>query len=427
MTIGFGNNVVSALAADITSTQTSITVMPGTGKFFEPTLTVDYENTTNTQKIYAKITLTDKQETVFEICHLTAVNQDTLTVIRGQEGTTAKGWALNDVIANFATRGSENQFVQIEQIQSGQYTAAVAAGTENGLTIDIPSSFFDNGSTAWELKTPILVIPTLTNTGPATLMLTLGGRIIGTLPIIKGSGDQLDAGDIVAGIPLLCILDQGGDNFYAINPKSGYLNKKSFLHFSELAFQSGANLNDLEGDVAILTSTAANGPGFNGLALGVWSDLTGPKITENATRVQMAFSNDTSPGIDAPNRVTFRIYGQSKSGEEFVWSEWFDFYGAMNEPPYPVTSVNSKTGDVVIDIPTYDLTPYMKIVDADAKYITGIRMANYVTTGSEGVRDSSHTVLTGIYATNGWDNPSTQEVRTMQYQINGSWYDVPYV
>lgn len=149
-------------------------------------------------KVYAKITLTDAKETVFEVCHLTAVNNDMLTVVRGQEGTAAKGWSLNDVIANFATRGSENQFVQIEQLQSGHYTSAVAGGTANGLTLALPATFFLNGSTEWALKTPILIYPTLNNTGASTLQLTMGGRVMGTYPLVKGSNTALRAGDIVA-------------------------------------------------------------------------------------------------------------------------------------------------------------------------------------------------------------------------------------
>lgn len=145
-------------------------------------------------KVYAKITLTDAKETVFEVCHLTAVNNDMLTVVRGQEGTAAKGWSLNDVIANFATRGSENQFVQIEQLQSGHYTSAVAGGTANGLTLALPATFFLNGSTEWALKTPILIYPTLNNTGASTLQLTMGGRVMGTYPLVKGSNTALRAG-----------------------------------------------------------------------------------------------------------------------------------------------------------------------------------------------------------------------------------------
>ena len=149
---------------------------------------------------------------MFEVCHLTAVNNDMLTVVRGQEGTAAKGWSLNDVIANFATRGSENQFVQIEQLQSGHYTSAVAGGTANGLTLALPATFFLNGSTEWALKTPILIYPTLNNTGASTLQLTMGGRVMGTYPLVKGSNTALRAGISLPRI-LSGNADQGDSSF----------------------------------------------------------------------------------------------------------------------------------------------------------------------------------------------------------------------
>ena len=218
MIIGFGNNVVSSLAADITATQTTIQVMPGAGALFAGLLTYDYANDSNPLKVYAKITLTDAKETVFEVCHLTAVNNDMLTVVRGQEGTAAKGWSLKDVIANFATRGSENQFVQIEQLQSGHYTSAVAGGTANGLTLALPATFFLNGSTEWALKTPILIYPTLNNTGASTLQLTMGGRVMGTYPLVKGSNTALRAGDIVAKNPFLAVFNADQGRFIVLNP-----------------------------------------------------------------------------------------------------------------------------------------------------------------------------------------------------------------
>ena len=58
--------------------------------------------------------------------------------------------------------------------------------------------------------------------------------------------------------------------------------------------------------------------------------------------------------------------------------------------------------------------------------ITGIRLANY---GDQygNLRDSSRTVMTGIYATNGYDNVTHHEHRQIQYLINGTWYNAPYV
>lgn len=222
MITGFGNNVISSLAADITAAQTTIQVMPGTGAKFAGLLSYDYANASNPLQTYAKITLTDAKETVFEICHLTSVNNDVLTVVRGQEGTTAKGWALNDVIANFATRGSENQFVQIEQLQSGHYISGVAGGTANALTLELPATYFVNGATGWTLRTPIVVYPTQNNTGPSTLQLTMGGRVLGAFKLYKGNKTELVANDIQKDVGLMCLLDNTKTFFNVTNPGAIY-------------------------------------------------------------------------------------------------------------------------------------------------------------------------------------------------------------
>lgn len=235
MIIGFGNNVVSSLAADITASQTTIQVMPGAGAMFANLLTSDYANSSNPLKTYAKITLTDAKETIFEVCHLTAVNHDMLTVIRGQEGTTAKGWSLNDVIANFATRGSENQFVQIEELQSGHYVAGVAGGTENNLTLELPATYFVNGGVDWTLRTPLVVIPALNNTGASTLQLTMGGRVLGIFPIYKGNKTELSANDIIKDVPVLCVLDNTKTYFSALNPLEIYLGSRYLQRDQNLA------------------------------------------------------------------------------------------------------------------------------------------------------------------------------------------------
>ncbi|HDN6564936.1 TPA: tail fiber protein [Salmonella enterica subsp. enterica serovar Aberdeen] len=241
MIIGFGNNVVSSLAADITASQTTIQVMPGAGAMFANLLTSDYANSSNPLKTYAKITLTDAKETVFEVCHLTAVNNDMLTVIRGQEGTTAKGWSLNDVIANFATRGSENQFVQIEELQSGHYVAGVAGGTENNLTLELPATYFVNGGADWTLRTPLVVIPALNNTGASTLQLMMGGRVLGIFPLYKGNKAELSANDIIKDAPVLCVLDNTKTYFSVLNPLEIYLGSRYLQKDQNLA-----DVNDKE-------------------------------------------------------------------------------------------------------------------------------------------------------------------------------------
>lgn len=222
MILGFGNNVVSALAAEITAGQKTIHVMPGDGAKFAALLTQDNENSSTELDVFAKITLTDSGETEFEICHLLSVSGDVLSVVRGQEGTAAKGWMLNDVVANFATRGSENQFVQIDHLQSGFYCSGVAGGSANALTLSLPSSFFLNGSTDWLLRSPIVVYPTQNNTGASTLQLVMGDKVLGTFPLYKGNKAQLVAGDILKDSALVCLMDKSQTFFSVMNPGAIY-------------------------------------------------------------------------------------------------------------------------------------------------------------------------------------------------------------
>lgn len=335
MITGFGNNVISSLAADITAGQTTIQVMPGTGVKFAGLLNYDYANASNPLQTYAKITLTDAKETVFEICHLTSVNNDVLTVVRGQEGTTAKGWALNDVIANFATRGSENQFVQIEQLQSGHYISGVAGGTANALTLELPATYFVNGSTDWTLRTPIVVYPTQNNTGASTLQLTMGGRVLGTFKLYKGNKAELVANDILKDTGLVCLLDNTKTFFNVMNPGAIYagLGTAAFhdvqtsqddvtagrvlVNGGALALRtvsastiSGAFTDDCNNlpanSISFVYGSAKNSPGFEASVLD-FSGLLG------AYRTQIAASYS-----DGGERVSIRTC----NGDNQTWNPW---------------------------------------------------------------------------------------------------------
>ncbi|ECJ5700819.1 tail fiber protein [Salmonella enterica subsp. enterica] len=353
MIIGFGNNVVSSLAADITASQTTIQVIPGAGAMFANLLTSDYANSSNPLKTYAKITLTDAKETVFEVCHLTAVNNDMLTVIRGQEGTTAKGWSLNDVIANFATRGSENQFVQIEELQSGHYVAGVAGGTENNLTLELPATYFVNGGADWTLRTPLVVIPALNNTGASTLQLTMGGRVLGIFPLYKGNKAELSANDIIKDAPVLCVLDNTKTYFSVLNPLEIYLGSR-YLQKD----QNGADIPNKPLFVQNIGALPANGtavaanrlasrgalPALTGTTRGSDSGLIMGEVYNNGYPTQygnILRLTGTGDGeiligwsgtSGAPAPAYIRSHRDTSDAE---WSEWAMIYTSLNPPPPP--------------------------------------------------------------------------------------------
>ncbi|EKD7514182.1 tail fiber protein [Salmonella enterica] len=385
MIIGFGNNVVSSLAADITASQTTIQVMPGAGAMFANLLTSDYANSSNPLKTYAKITLTDAKETVFEVCHLTTVNNDMLTVIRGQEGTTAKGWSLNDVIANFATRGSENQFVQIEELQSGHYVAGVAGGTENNLTLELPATYFVNGGADWTLRTPLVVIPALNNTGASTLQLTMGGRVLGIFPLYKGNKSELSANDIIKDAPVLCVLDNTKTYFSVLNPLEIYLGSRYLQKDQNLSdvpdkakgrsslevysktesdknymakSQCGADIPDKPLFVQNIGALPANGtavaanrlasrgalPALTGTTRGSDSGLIMGEVynngypTEYGNVLRLTGTGDGEiligwSGVSgAPAPAYIRSHRDNADAE---WSEWAMLYTSLNPPPVP--------------------------------------------------------------------------------------------
>ena len=85
MTVQVSNNAAAALASSITNTATSITVQSGQGALF-PSLAAG-------QFFFA--TLVDASNNL-EIVKVTARASDTLTVVRGQDGTTGKSYAAGD-------------------------------------------------------------------------------------------------------------------------------------------------------------------------------------------------------------------------------------------------------------------------------------------------------------------------------------------
>jgi hypothetical protein len=97
MTPLFANNANTTLAAGISSSTTTILLATGTGaEFPSPTIGLFFTLTLNDQ-------LTGN---VYEICYCTARTGDSLTVMRGQEGTTAVAWLLGDYAYNAWTAGT---------------------------------------------------------------------------------------------------------------------------------------------------------------------------------------------------------------------------------------------------------------------------------------------------------------------------------
>lgn len=206
----FANNAKTTLAAPITSTATSITVAPGTGALFpSPTTGQGFRVTLNSVST----------PTLYEICICTARSGDTLTVIRGQEGTTASPFSLSDIIGNFDTAGTMADLVQSEQLQMGTYVYKDVGGTANALTATVNSNL-----TTIPDGLNLLLGSAYANTGPVTFTLTLGSTVQSAYPIVKGNNAALIAGDIPsAGYPIQVNWSPEFMAFVMQNPATGIL------------------------------------------------------------------------------------------------------------------------------------------------------------------------------------------------------------
>jgi hypothetical protein len=120
MAVLFTNNATTNLAATITSGSTSITVLAGTGALFPNPTAPDY----------FLITLIGISGSPIEIVKCTARSTDTLTIARGQEGTTPSAF----------TGGDQVQL----RITAAQMQAATQAGLASGAVTENTTTVTSN-------------------------------------------------------------------------------------------------------------------------------------------------------------------------------------------------------------------------------------------------------------------------------------------
>ena len=121
----YTNNAASALAAGITSTQTTIQVQDGMGNLFPTPVGGDYFYVTLTS-----ISLGG----AFEIMQCTARSGDTMTVIRGVEGTSAQSFNIGDNVQLRITAAGMN-FLTGQAVTSTEEEAQTATQGQTVFTL----------------------------------------------------------------------------------------------------------------------------------------------------------------------------------------------------------------------------------------------------------------------------------------------------
>jgi len=195
-TLLFANNIQTTLATNITSSQTSVTLAstaglpsPSAGQYFVMTFT---SGTTN------------------EIVWVTNVTGSTITCIRAKESTSGTSFASGSYASCFPTAGTQQDFIQIDQLQNGAYTFTNGAGTANALTATIASNL---NATSLPNGFQFILNSANANTSSATLNLTLNPTLpgsgsttsTGALPIYKNGNSPLSGGEIT-GSNYLCLM-----------------------------------------------------------------------------------------------------------------------------------------------------------------------------------------------------------------------------
>ncbi|HCM6827973.1 TPA: hypothetical protein N3073_004944 [Klebsiella quasipneumoniae subsp. quasipneumoniae] len=132
------NNAESTLASAISATDTSLIVSAGTGAEFPDAVAGES---------YFKLTLTDAATgSQVEIVNVTAKAGDIFTIERAQEGTLARAWAANDMVANMMTADTLNLIADFAK------QASDSAEEAQGYALSA-SEFGDNKSTFADTET----------------------------------------------------------------------------------------------------------------------------------------------------------------------------------------------------------------------------------------------------------------------------------
>ena len=112
----FKNNAISTVGAPISSTGTTLVLAPTTGERFPSPTGSEYFVGTFTDAATGQLT---------EVVYCTARDVDTLTIVRGQEGTTPQAWNVGDFFGNYWTAGQAETLLPVEwSITDGTTTVA---------------------------------------------------------------------------------------------------------------------------------------------------------------------------------------------------------------------------------------------------------------------------------------------------------------
>jgi hypothetical protein len=181
----FANNSVTQLAGAISNTSLTAALQTGAGAIFPHPGANQYFTATLVSATIPNLN---------EIVWVTNVTGDVVTMIRGQEGTTALAWNPGDKFSNLVTAGDLNLFVQPYLLQQAGGAYAVDTGTVNALVTTLSPA---PSSLAALLGAPIRVKVANTTTSSTPTWTSNG---FGSLTLVNQDGSALNEPLVAGGI-----------------------------------------------------------------------------------------------------------------------------------------------------------------------------------------------------------------------------------
>jgi len=166
----FTNNAATTLASGILSGATSLTVATGTGALF-PTITGSE---------YFYCTLTNTGGTI-EIVRITARTGDTMTIVRGQDGTTAAAWNTGD---KFELRLNRIDLLNFPQLDSTNTFSLAQTLSVAPIISSLTGVLHGNGASAVTVASAAQIVSAIGST--AVTNATNATNVTGTVAVANG-------------------------------------------------------------------------------------------------------------------------------------------------------------------------------------------------------------------------------------------------
>ena len=284
----FANNINTTLAAAATSTQTTLSL----------TSTVGIPTTIPSGDYFA-MTLNDAAtRSVFEVVYVTAIIGSNVTVVRGQEGTTANSWLVGDYIYGALTAGELLAFANVAGSSTQPFAVAPASASapqnapQFGQMFDLQSPSASGSITLSALRT--VVIPTVTS----AITLTMEpGTIVGQSCEVIGTAYGVTVqSNVISGFPEFIYPDN--TNNYSLVLSGGGT--------SALFIWDGANWHVVTSGQTVVGTAESNNQAVSlGQANAIFAALAGNLNQNFAAALLSAATGNFSGNVTAA--AVFRI------------------------------------------------------------------------------------------------------------------------